>query len=392
MRGGDGVIAIAAGALNGHAVAGKRVMDSPSKSAARPVDYNRPGIELEFVDPCADSAWDREAFSHPDATLFHGAAWARVLTATYGHRPRYCRFTRAGSLLALVPLMELRSPISGARGISLPFTDFCEPLLFQNDADQAGNHLKPLVDLLAALACERSWKYFELRGGPLRQLSATPSVAFYGHSVNLTGAQALFSTLDPSVRRAIRKAERSAIDVTTADTREAMIEFYHLHALTRRRHGLPPQPISFFLNIHEQIVANDLGFISMVRSGRRAIAGAVFFHQGKNALYKFGASDDAFQHLRPNNLAMWRGMTHLVERGAATLHMGRTSLRNDGLRQFKLGWGATETTLEYFKFDTTSSSWAADADRVSGRHTAIFSRLPLPINRLMGRLIYPHLD
>jgi len=391
MRGGNGVITAAAGALNGHSGAGKSVMDAtpPSKSAARPLDYNRPGVELELVDPCADAAWDREAFSHPDATLFHGRAWARVLAATYGHRPRYCRFTRAGSLLALVPMMELRSPLSGSRGISLPFTDFCEPLLFQETGPE---QLKPLTELLAGLARERGWKYFELRGGPLRLQSATPAVAFYAHSVNLADAQELFTTLDPSVRRAIRKAERSAIEATIMDSREAMIQFYRLHVQTRRRHGLPPQPISFFLNIHEQIVAKGLGFLSMVRSGAAPIAAAVFFQQGKNALYKFGASDDAYQNLRPNNLAMWRGITHLAERGAATLHMGRTSLQNEGLRQFKLGWGSAESTIEYFKFDTATGAWTAGSDRASGVHNAIFSRLPLSINRLMGRLIYPHLD
>jgi CelD/BcsL family acetyltransferase involved in cellulose biosynthesis len=361
-------------------------MTPAAKAAARPIDYNRPGVELELVDPRADAAWDREAFSHPDATLFHGSAWARVLAATYGHRPCYCRFTRGGSLLALVPMMELRSPLSGRRGVSLPFTDFCEPLLVQETGPE------PLAGLLAGIARERGWKYFELRGGPLRRQSATPAVAFYGHSVKLGDAQKLFATLDRSVRGKIRKAERSGIEATVTQSREAMIQFYELHTRTRKRHGLPPQPISFFLNIHEQIVANDHGFISMVRSGAKAIAAAVFFHQGGNAIYKFSASDDAYLNLAPNNLAVWRGMAHLAERGAATLHMGRTSLHNEGLRQFKLGWGTVESTIEYFKFDTAAGTWAADSDRVSGMHTAIFSRLPLSINRLMGRLLYPHLD
>jgi CelD/BcsL family acetyltransferase involved in cellulose biosynthesis len=361
-------------------------MEPPSPSAARPLEYNRPGVEIELIDPREDAGWDREAFSHPEATLFHSGAWARVLAATYGHRPRYCRFTRGGSLLALVPMMELRSPLSGRRGVSLPFTDLCEPLLFAETGPE------PLTGLLAGIARERGWKYFELRGGPLRRQSATPAVAFYGHSLNLGDAQELFATLAPSVRRAIRKAERSGIEATITGSREAMIEFYGLHTQTRRRHGLPPQPISFFLNIHEQIVGNGLGFISMVRSGGVPIAAAIFFHQGRTGLYKFGASDAAHQELRPNNLAMWRGMTHLAERGAATLHMGRTSLHNEGLRQFKLGWGTAESTIEYFKFDTAAGTWAADSDRASGIHNAIFSRLPLPINRLMGRLLYPHLD
>jgi lipid II:glycine glycyltransferase (peptidoglycan interpeptide bridge formation enzyme) len=171
-----------------------------------------------------------------------------------------------------------------------------------------------------------------------------------------------------------------------------MLEYYRLHAQTRRRHGLPPQPVSFFLNIQEQIMEKGLGFISLVLSGSIGVAAAMFFHQGTTGIYKFGASDRSFQALRPNNLAMWNGMKFLAESGIKILHMGRTSLQNEGLRRFKLGWGASESMIEYFKFNTATQSWLASADQAAGFHNAIFSKLPLSINRLMGTLIYPHLD
>jgi hypothetical protein len=305
---------------------------------------------------------------------------------TYGHRAQYCRFSRSGNLLALAPLMEVRSRFSGCRGVSLPFTDFCEPLLFAEPGRA------PLGEKLADLARKRKWKYFEIRGNRVSPPSANPAVAFYGHSVNLSGVEDLFTSLSPSVRRAIRKAERSALEVRIERTREAMLEFYRLHVQTRRRHGLPPQPVSFFLNIQEQIIEKGLGFISLVVSGSIGIAAAVFFHQGRKGVYKFGASDWAHQNARPNNLAMWQGMKFLAGNGIEALHMGRTSLQNEGLRQFKLGWGAKENKIEYFRFNTGKETWARSSDRVSGIHNAIFSVLPLSVNRLMGTLIYPHLD
>jgi len=39
-------------------------------------------------------------------------------------------------------------------------------------------------------------------------------------------------------------------------------------------------------------------------------------------MYKFGASDSGFQHLRPNNLVMWEGIRHCAERGCERLHFG----------------------------------------------------------------------
>ena len=74
------------------------------------------------------------------------------------------------------------------------------------------------------------------------------------------------------------------------------------------------------------------------------------------------------------------------------LHLGRTSLENDGLRRFKLAWGTAEETINYFRFDTRANDWIVTRDHVSGFHNTVFARLPLALNRLMGRMIYPHLD
>ena len=83
---------------------------------------------------------------------------------------------------------------------------------------------------------------------------------------------------------------------------------------------------------------------------------------------------------------------YLAENEIATLHLGRTSPLNEGLRRFKLGWGATEEPIEYFRFDMRSNDWTASRDRTSGIHNAIFSKTPLILNRLVGAAIYPHLD
>jgi len=38
------------------------------------------------------------------------------------------------------------------------------------------------------------------------------------------------------------------------------------------------------------------------------IASAVYFHFGDKAIYKYGASDRKYQHLRANNLVMWEAI------------------------------------------------------------------------------------
>jgi len=344
-------------------------------------------LAARLIDPLSGPEWDRLALAHPDSNFFHTAAWAKVLCETYGHKPFYVSFSEGSELVALVPVMEVRSAITGCRGVCLPFSDSCEPLVF------GGCESKPIVDGLARLARERSWKYFEVRGGKTLQMVSAPAVAFHGHEIDLRkGSEELFGRFASSVRRAIRKAEKSGLSVQVSQAREAIRAFYRLHVRTRRRHGLPPQPMSFFEKIYDRVIEPGLGFVVLAHSGSRPVAATVFFHFGKKAVYKFGASDEDLRELRGNNLAMWEGIKFLAQRGVETLHLGRTSLENSGLRRFKLSWAAAEEMIEYFRFDPAADEWVTARDNVTGFHTTIFSRLPLPLNRMIGALVYPHLD
>ncbi|HEY5812420.1 MAG TPA: GNAT family N-acetyltransferase [Terrimicrobiaceae bacterium] len=344
------------------------------------------GWEVKEIDPSAEPRWDRIAASHPDSSFFHSAAWAKVLCKTYGHQSVSLLFSKNGEPVALLPLLEVSSPFTGRRGISLPFTDSCDCLLFER-ANGAF-----LLEEICALARKRQWKYFEIRGR-LANLAPPAFTQFYGHSLDLRGGtKVLFANFESSVRRAIRKAEKSDLKVEVSESSQALAEFYQLHVQTRRRHGVPPQPFYFFDNIYNEVIKRGLGFICTARIGAKVVAAAVFFHTGKRAIFKFGASDEQYQELRANNLVMWHAIQSLVLQGFELLHLGRTASDNPGLRRFKLGWNATEETIEYCRFDTQANDWSAAGNHFSGFYNTLFSRMPLALNRLMGSIIYPHLD
>ena len=116
-------------------------------------------IDLRILDPLHDADWDRLVVSHPDGNFFHSAVWAKVLVQTYGHKPFYLAFFRQCQPVALVPIMEIKSPFTGRRGICLPFSDFCCPLIF------AEGESGKVLSRMSELARERNWRYFEIRGG-----------------------------------------------------------------------------------------------------------------------------------------------------------------------------------------------------------------------------------
>lgn len=338
------------------------------------------------VNPLEFPKWDELVAHHPGATFFHGTAWPRVLRETYGHQPVYfCRFS-GGQLRQVLPVMEVSSPLTGRRGVSLPFADFCSPLSWSDE------DLSALYAFAMEHGRERGWRYFEARGFFKQWPGAKTSMGFFGHVLSLEGGeQALFAGLDGAMRRGIRKAEQAGLRVEFSNTAEAIRVFYGLHCQTRRKHGVPPQPIEFFENIARHVLEPGRGFVAIARQEKQPLAAAVFFHEGHSALYKFGASNHQFQNLRPNNLMMWEAIKHCAAGGFAELHFGRTSLYNDGLRHFKLGFGAVEKPVEYAKYDFRRNEFVSDVDRAEGPLNMVFRCLPQPLLVQAGRLLYRHL-
>jgi len=340
-----------------------------------------------LLNPLEQPGWDSFLAAREDAWFFHGTAWASVLQRTYRHVPLFAARFRAGQLRTLLPLMEVTSLWTGRRGVSLPFTDFCLPLKAE------GQDTAELYEMAMAKGRARGWRYLECRSSDEDWPGSSPSLVFYGHQLDLGGGEeALFKKLDGSVRRGIKKAGAAGLRIQLDNTLESVETYYSLHCRTRRRHGLPPQPFRLFANIQKYMLQPGLGFIAIARSADKPVAGAIFLHQGREALYKFGASDYDFQHLRPNNLVMWEGIRKCAARGCARLHFGRTSLGNEGLRRFKLGFGTREQEIKCCKYDFRAGRFVADVDRAEGWHTRLFALLPPPLLRLAGQLLYGHLS
>jgi len=287
----------------------------------------------------------------------------------------------------VLPLMEIHSPLTGRRGVSLPFADECPPLV--DDAFSFSS----LFSEATHLGEKRGWRHFECRGGTDLLEGCRPSIRYYGHRLVLNQpVDQLFAACDSAVRRGIRKAEREGIETEVADKEQGLREYYRLHEITRRKHGLPAQPWSFFQNLHRELIATEHGLVILARIGKRAIAGAVFLRHRNHAVYKFGASDPAFQGFRPNNLVMWRGIERLARDGCQVLEFGRTSLGHEGLRRFKLGWGTQEYPIQYLRWDIGQRRFIQSRDQVAGWHNHLFRILPPLCNRWLGFLLYRHLD
>jgi Acetyltransferase (GNAT) domain len=341
---------------------------------------------LEVIDPSWDPGWDETLACHPEATFFHTASWARVLSLSYGYHPFYFRAIEGGKLAALLPFMEIRSCFTGTRGVSLPFTDDCPPIL----PDDFG--FEEAMVYVIALAKPRGWRTVEIRGSIPGMENLPASVEYLSHDLDLTGGEeSLFSRYRPNVQRNIRKAEREGISVSEDRTQEGLMEFYRLNCLTRREHGLPPQPVRFFEHLREHVLDQGHGFLMIARYKRKAVAGALFLLFGGKAIFKYGASDRRYQEFRANNLVFRDAIRLLCRKEMRTLSFGRTDLFHEGLRQFKDSWGPMNKTLRYVKYDVRSKSYLGRAPtRLSTSWKSTMFKLPIPVLRIIGNIAYRH--
>src|SRR5581483_7530437 len=125
------------------------------------------------------------------------------------------------------------------------------------------------------------------------------------------------------------------------------------------------------------ILSRNLGIVVLASYQGRLIAAAVHFHMGRQAIYKYGASDKSFQHLRGNNLVMWEAIKWHARNGSAHLDMGRTSLTNEGVKRFKLGWGSEEQRIDYVKYDLRQDRFVTDSDESFGWYNRCFQAMPV---------------
>ena len=341
-------------------------------------------LPVEIVDPLTYPAWDDLVLETQAYSFFLSSAWARVLAESYAYKPMFFCVMDSGRIVGLIALMEIRSLITGRRAVSLPFSDYCEPIL------QDANLQHRLISAIRQQARKRAWRTVEFRGGNGFS-TARPCALHYHHTIDLSGTEnELFASFRDSTRRNVRKAVRQGVSCSHHNSMEFVRVFYQLHCLTRRRHGLPPQPFRFFRKLQEHILAHDKGMVMVCSYRGNPIAAGVFLFLGDKALYKYGASSLDYQSLRPNNLLFWEAMKWCSQQGCQTLSLGRTDPRDKGLLQFKRGWGTTETITRYFRWDLMDRS-PLPSGAASSRFQPLLKRLPLALLKSAGTLLYRHM-
>jgi CelD/BcsL family acetyltransferase involved in cellulose biosynthesis len=339
------------------------------------------GGGLNARDPY-DPPWVAFVESQPDATVFHLPVWSALLASAYGYRPFVLAQSDAqGRIVAGLPAMEVRSPLTGRRIVALPFTDYCPPLA------------REAAGLAAFAGGLRQW--WESAGRPSLEIRGSvggadnsPQVAVR-HTLALEpDPERVFQRSRRDSRQSIQRARRDGVDVRLTRSRGDLDAFYRLHVQTRRRLGVPVQPRHFMDDLWARVIEPGLGFAVIASAGTTPISGAIFLAWNGRVIYKYSASDAAYRKLRPNKLVVWTAMEWACRNGYREFDYGKTDFVDEGLRDFKRSFGSLEIPLTYaFLGGSPSTRGQGRAAKLLGR---VIQSSPPVVCRMAGELLYGH--
>lgn len=339
---------------------------------------------LYEIDPLRDPRWPAFLNGHADASVFHSPEWLEALRLTYGYGASVLASCGlSGDITGALVFCRVRSWLTGRRVVSVPFSDHCAPLV--SDPDELGRIVSHLEGDPA------TGKYIEIR--PIcrypRIANLAPASSYCVHRLDLRSSlDDLFRGCHPSqVRRKIARAEREGLVYEEGRTEPLLRKFYRLAILTRRRQGLPPQPLAWFRNLIATL--GEGSKIRMVSKDGRPAAAILTIQYKSTMTYKYAFSDQRYHPLGATQSLLWRTIQEAHGNGLFELDLGRSEWGNRGLIAFKDQWGAARSSIVYLRSPPPKAN---EEFRLSRRVTApLVALAPDFLLAMAGEVFYRHI-
>lgn len=335
------------------------------------------GYDVSISNDITPQEWDGFVAAHEHATGYHLWRWKAVFEEGLGHRTHYLAARDARGVSAILPLVEVRSPIFGRALSSLPYVNYGGVLGRTAAACEA------VLDRASRIARDRGLDFVLLRHR--RQLF--PSLRSRTHKVAMLlplkpDLEAMWNALDRKVRNQIRKGEKSGLNLVAGGV-ELLDDFYAVFARNMRDLGTPVYGRRLFKAILEQFPRDAR--LHLVRLNGQTIAGALSYAYGDTTEVPSASSLREYRTLCPNHVMYWDIIKQASAEGRRVFDFGR-STPNDGTYNFKEQWGATAEPL-CWEYAMLSGRAVLSDDRSGSKFHAsieVWKRLPLGLASWAG--------
>lgn len=338
-------------------------------------------MEIVLCDDREKTSWDHYVHTHERGTFYHSFGWRNVIKSAYGYESFYLAAKSNASIIGVLPLIYVRSPLLGSALISTAFTIGGGPI---------GNSEQVVIKLSEAaqeIAEEKNdIKYIEIRNAGVDLPEWQQKSDIYA---NFKLAIPLCEEMH---LRQIRRQRRAAIRKAIASADQGLLnlrlngsprEFYDIYSLSVRNHGTPVFPYRYLQALLAEFEDNiEISILDI--DGKPSGALLSFFFKNSYLPYYVGSCRRA-RDLHANEYHYWRLMRMCRERGFEYFDFGRSKI-NSGPYQFKKLWGGEPEKIKYqYKLIQAKSVPNVNPNNPKFSYFAKAWRyLPIPIANRLG--------
>ena len=288
------------------------------------------------------------------------------------------------------PFFLVKSRIFGNRMISMPFTDLGGPL---------GKINKKIIEEILEYAKKtKGISKIEVRLNDFSQENKNAmeelSKSGFGKEfkknqiiLKLKSEEELWNSFDRITRKGIKKAEKSGLDLKWITNEEELKKFFGLYLRNMKSFGTPNHSYDFFRNLMK--MKNGFKGVNCYKDGK-IIGTLIILHTKDYAYAAYNASDKKDLICQPNDLIHWELIKWCAEQKIKYFDIGqcdsnaKENTHDYGIYKFKKKWTGEVYNKYHLYYYFDEKDKIEEAKKGKGWMTKVWSKLPLPIIKIMG--------
>ena len=315
----------------------------------------------------------------------HTKSWTRVIEKSFAHIKGYIAAdnTTISPDCSFLPVYRIKKPFKRNSWLSIPYATVSDPVF--KTKTHSGPFLKSLINHPLTKNCP-----LEIRSS--FKLSSDSHFSrhdgYFNHQIILNDTEDnVFKRFHrKAVQIPVRKSLSSGITLKVSNSMDDVSFFYKSYTIMRRELGLLPQPYRFFKNMWKELCPDNLELLIAEYNGK-PVAGLWILKNQWLYSFEYIARARRNTKLHCAHFLYWNGIKRAINSGISKVSFGRTSAKNESLNLFKQRWGTEITPYYDYKYPIKTEESREDS-RMYMLMQKYSPKLPLPIFRLLGEIIY----
>ncbi len=334
---------------------------------------------IKYLAPSKYAQWDNYVKNNPQGSFFHLSGWQQVISKSFHHDCYFLYMEREGSIVGVLPLVEVKSKLFGHALISTPFC------VYGGAIANSSEIVRQLEQEACQLAEKLSVDYLELRYQEQQDslLLLKQAHSTFGCELPEDNKQIL-AAIKKKQRAVIRHSLENELSFSLESGENNLTDFYHLLSTSYRNLGTPIFSKSYFANLVD--VFGGYADIAVIKGKDGQLSSAVMnFYYNEQVLPYYSGSNDSARGLKSADFMYYQIMCNASEKGYRRYDFGR-SKNNSGPYKYKKNWGMEPKSLYYY-YHLVKAEKIPNLSPNNPKYKffiQIWRKLPLKVSQIVG--------